>query len=275
MTAPCVCPIVGRLRTLRCGVHRLDIVLAASCVEIKAPRCGITFGGKGRIVRVEEVGEAVDIGPRGASLLLGGEGCSEEAAQIGKSSAQQPIFEAALCGQEPDTTGFCVALSWHQGDGIVSRDALAVDDDLALGCEGLVHLAQEADGIGVMVEDTEAKDRVEEAGEQVGVFDAEEFKVKVIEAGPLLEKLKGPVVLGVGFKTDHASGIVLGHSKHKVAVVTADISDAFVLEGDMRGDPRPLPIGAPFGVDGGSKQRKGAFFPRSKGVEGLCKEKML
>ena len=57
-------------------------------MEIKAPRCGITFDGKRRIVRVEEVGEAVDVGPRGASLFLGGEGSSEEAAQIGKSSAQ-------------------------------------------------------------------------------------------------------------------------------------------------------------------------------------------
>lgn len=244
-------------------------------MEIKAPRCGITFDGKRRIVRVEEVGEAVDVGPRGASLFLGGEGSSEEAAQIGKPSAQQPIFEAALCGQEPDATGVCVALSRHEGDGIITRDALAVDEDLALGREGLVHLAQEADGIGVMVEDTEAKDRVKEIGEQVGVFNAEEFKVKVIEARPLLEQLKSPVVLGVGFKTDHAGGIVLSHPKHKVAVVTADIGDTLALEGDVRGDPRPLPIGAPFGVDGGSKQCKGAFFPRSKGVEGLCKEEML
>lgn len=68
------------------------------------------------------------------------------------------------------------------------------------------------------------------------MFDAKEFKVQVVESCPLLEKLKGPVVLGVGFKADHTGGIVVGHSEHEVTVVAADIGDAFALKGEMGGD---------------------------------------
>ncbi|MNN42590.1 hypothetical protein D3C81_1567830 [compost metagenome] len=66
----------------------------------------------------------------------------------------------------------------------------------------------------------------------------------------------------VGVDADDAVGTGTEHAPLVIAVAAADIEDTLALEVQVRGYPRPLPVGAPLGVDVYTEQVEWAFTPR-------------
>ena len=77
---------------------------------------------------------------------------------------------------------------------------------------------------------------------------------KIVETGHLVEGIETIVVLDRRFETEYEFRLLVGHPKHIIAVVTADIGHFFTLEIEIGTQKIIFLITAPFGIDKQTEQ---------------------
>ncbi|MNL21991.1 hypothetical protein D3C87_1433080 [compost metagenome] len=127
--------------------------------------------------------------------------------------------------------------------------------------QAILQRQQMLDGRTAVVEHTHGKYRVEPFEVRRQVFERE-GQVPGVRLGQVaLHRLELAEEQPVRVDTDHAVRAGAEHAPHVITVAAADIEDALAFQVQVRGDPRPLPVRAPFGIDVHAEQVERPLAP--------------
>ena len=79
----------------------------------------------------------------------------------------------------------------------------------------------------------------------------------------------------VRIHTDDHARAVLPHAPHVITIAAADIQYALALKFDMRRDPIPFPVRAPFGIDLHAKQLEWPLAPGMQALQRVMQSLLL
>jgi len=185
-----------------------------------------------------------------------------------KSSPGQPVMQAGAGGDEPGAWDLGIGVRRKEGHGLAPGNGLGLDDQVSSGLERTKQVTQRLYRRRTMIEDAEAEYYIETFGEEVEMFDTEQFRLQLGLAGKGVEGVEGKVMLDIGLESQDKFRLVMSHAEHVISVVATDIGDNLASEfGQLGNDPVPFSLASPFGVDVDTEDGKWAFAPRHKTPE--------
>ena len=147
---------------------------------------------------------------------------------------------------------------------LITLDHQGLQHQFAALDQAILECQQVLDRRAAVVEHAHGKHGVETFHVRRQVFERERQVPGVGSRQVTLYRLELAEKQPVGIDANHAVSTGAEHAPHVVAVATTHIEEAFAFEVQVRRDPRPFPVRAPFGVHMHPEQIERPLAPRAQ-----------